>query len=124
MIGKVVHCKKARYDVYVGRPSKWGNPFRSGRDGTREQVIARYEEWLDRQPDLLADLPSLAGLTLACWCSPLACHADVLARRAEQAAVLARRAAQPAAPRRVDRYAALCDVCLSAPAHEHWCPLR
>ncbi len=114
MIGKVVHCKKARYDVYVGRPSKWGNPFRSGRDGTREQVIARYEEWLDRQPDLLADLPSLAGLTLACWCSPLACHADVLARRA----------AQLAAPRRVDRYAAACDVCLSAPAHEHWCPLR
>lgn len=33
-------------------------------------------------------------------------------------------AAQLAAPRRVDRYAAACDVCLSAPAHEHWCPLR
>ena len=87
MQGKVVHCKKARYDVYVGRPSKWGNPFRSGRDGTRAEVIAMYERWLDSQPQLLAELPSLAGLTLACWCSPLACHADVLARRAHEAAL-------------------------------------
>ena len=39
----VVHCKRARYDVYIGRPSKWGNPFAVGRDGTRAQVIARYE---------------------------------------------------------------------------------
>jgi len=31
---RVVHCKRAVYDVYVGRPSKWGNPFTIGRDGT------------------------------------------------------------------------------------------
>jgi len=78
----VVHCKIASYDVYVGRPSKWGNPFTIGNDGTREDVIAKYEVWLMNQPDLLADLPSLAGKTLACWCTPSACHADVLDRLA------------------------------------------
>ena len=59
----VVHCKRARYDVYIGRPSQWGNPFQIGRDGTRAQVIARYERWLEEQPELLAALPELAGKT-------------------------------------------------------------
>lgn len=31
----VVHCKRARYDVYIGRPSQWGNPFQIRHDGTR-----------------------------------------------------------------------------------------
>ena len=52
----VVHCKRARYDVYIGRPSRWGNPFHVGRDGTRAQVIARYERWLEEHPELLARL--------------------------------------------------------------------
>ena len=60
----VVHCKRARYDVYIGRPSQWGNPFQIGRDGTRAQVIARYERWLEEHPELLAALPELAVKTL------------------------------------------------------------
>ena len=28
--------------VYIGRPSKWGNPFVIGRDGARADVIAKY----------------------------------------------------------------------------------
>ena len=39
---RVVHCRRERYDVYVGRPSPWGNPFVIGRDGTREEVVAKY----------------------------------------------------------------------------------
>jgi hypothetical protein len=86
----VVHCKKAPFDVYVGRPSKWGNPYShlSGhtrarfRTETREEAIAKYEEWLDQQPELLAALPELRGKILSCWCAPQACHAEVLARRA------------------------------------------
>jgi len=81
---QVVHCKRARYDVYIGRPGKWGNPFQIGRDGTREQVIARYERWLSEQPELLAALPELAGKTLGCWCAPKVCHGDVLARLAAE----------------------------------------
>ncbi len=80
----VVHCKHARHDVYIGRPSKWGNPFQIGRDGDRAQVIARYERWLADQPALLAELGSLAGKTLGCWCAPAACHGDVLARLAAE----------------------------------------
>ena len=38
----VVHCKKAPFDVYIGRPSKWGNPYSIGPDGTREEVIEKY----------------------------------------------------------------------------------
>ena len=82
----VVHCKRAPHDVYIGRPSKWGNPFVIGRDGTRDDVIARYEAWLLEQPELIAALPELAGKTLGCWCAPKACHGDVLARLAASAA--------------------------------------
>jgi hypothetical protein len=78
----VVHCKRAAHDVYIGRPSKWGNPFVIGRDGTRDDVIARYEAWLLEQPELVDALPDLAGKTLGCWCAPRACHGDVLARLA------------------------------------------
>lgn len=81
---RVVHCKRSRYDVYIGRPSKWGNPFEIGRDGTRAQVIARYERWLRSHPELLAELDELAGKTLGCWCAPRACHGDLLARLADE----------------------------------------
>ena len=79
---KVVHVRRDEYDVYVGRPTKWGNPFRLESEGQRAQVIADYEKWLDTQPELLAALPELRGKVLACWCAPKACHADVLLRRA------------------------------------------
>ena len=81
---KVVHCKRARYDVYIGRPSKWGNPFRIGRDGNREEVIRKYREWLLNNPKLLAQIHELRGKTLGCWCKPAACHGDVLAELADQ----------------------------------------
>lgn len=74
----VVHCKKSSYDVYVGRPSKWGNPFTIGKDGNREEVIQKYKEWFQTQPNLIASLHELRGKTLGCWCSPKACHADYL----------------------------------------------
>jgi hypothetical protein len=78
----VVHCKKSPYDIYIGRPSEWGNKFVIGKDGTREEVITKYEEWIKTQPELLAKLPELRGKVLGCWCAPQACHGDVLARLA------------------------------------------
>ncbi|RSM68963.1 hypothetical protein DL991_40905 [Amycolatopsis sp. WAC 01375] len=66
----VVHCKRDRYDVYIGRGGKWGSPFKIGTHGTREQVIARYEQWLLTQPHLLASLSELSGKTLGCWRAP------------------------------------------------------
>lgn len=82
---RVVHCKRAPYDVYIGRGrgSRWGNPFVIGRDGDRAEVIEKYERWLLTQPELLAALPGLRGRTLGCWCAPRPCHGDVLARLAD-----------------------------------------
>jgi hypothetical protein len=81
---RVVHCKKEPYDVYIGRPSKWGNPFKEGKDGTREEVIDKYERYIHGRPDLLFDLKELKGKVLGCWCKPKACHGDVLVRLIEE----------------------------------------
>lgn len=75
---KVVHCKKEYYDVYIGRPGIWGNPFILGKDGNREEVIVKYREWILTQPKLLSKLSELKGKVLGCWCSPLPCHGDIL----------------------------------------------
>lgn len=77
---KVVHCKREKYDVYIGRGrgSIWGNPYIIGKDGTRDEVIEKYRQYILGKPELLAQLESLRGKTLACWCSPQRCHGDVL----------------------------------------------
>ena len=82
----VVHCKRTPFDVYVGRyprdpdgVGRWGNPYEIGRDGTREEVIAKHREWIVTQPHLMAALPELRGKVLGCHCSPLSCHGDTLA---------------------------------------------
>lgn len=64
--------------VYIGRGSKWGNPFVIGRDGDRAEVIARYSRWLRRQHQLLRALDELRGCDLVCYCAPLPCHGDLL----------------------------------------------
>ena len=75
---KVVHCKKEKFDVYIGRPSKWGNPFEIGKDGTREEVIEKYRLWVQDQPHLMDSLSELSDKILGCWCSPKSCHGEVL----------------------------------------------
>lgn len=85
-MSRVVHCKREPYDVYIGRPSKWGNPFPIGPTQDRDRVVALYEAWIQSQPHLLASLDELRGKTLGCWCAPKACHGDVLARLAARPA--------------------------------------
>ena len=74
----VVHCKRDDYDVYIGRPSKWGNPFVIGQDGDRFDVIDKYENYL-LSSALIEQVHELKGKVLGCWCKPAACHGDVLA---------------------------------------------
>lgn len=64
--------------VYIGRGSKWGNPFRIGVHGSRNEVIAKYQDWIVTQPHLMAGLHELKGRDLLCYCSPFRCHGDVL----------------------------------------------
>ena len=75
---QVVNKYRDSYDVYIGRNSKWGNPFKIGIDGTREDVIEQYRDWIQTQPHLLNSLEELRGKTLGCFCSPQACHGDIL----------------------------------------------
>lgn len=80
---RVVNVAKTNaYDVYVGRGTKWGNPFRIGIDGTRDEVIAKHAEWILTQRHLIADLWELYGKTLGCHCAPKPCHGCTLARLA------------------------------------------
>lgn len=95
MATTVVNLKGGvRYDVYIGRPSKWGNPFVIGKDGNRATVIIKYEAKLKLIALLVSygggDLfgliaQELKGKTLGCYCKPQACHGDVLAKLAEEA---------------------------------------
>jgi hypothetical protein len=63
---------------FIGRPGKWGNPFVIGLDGTREECITKYEEWIRGKPDLLEALDELEDRILVCYCKPKPCHGDVL----------------------------------------------
>jgi len=89
VILRVVHCKKEEFDVYVGRGSKWGNPY-SHKEGTlaeevvgsRSEAIQKYEEYLLSNEDLMRDLPELRGKILGCWCKPKSCHGDILIKYA------------------------------------------
>lgn len=78
----LVHKDHNKYDVYIGRPSRWGNPYRIGRDGTRDQVNEKYRAYLKRKIKsgevTKLDLIDLDNKVLACYCTPRPCHGDVL----------------------------------------------
>jgi len=75
---RVVNSNTEAYDVYIGRPSKWSNPFIIGKDGNRKEVIQKYREWINSQSELLENLTELEGKRLGCHCVPLACHGNIL----------------------------------------------
>ena len=83
--------------VYIGRPSLLGNPFKIGKDGTRQEVVRRYRGWLweqikqrgevYRELERLAAIARQGDLTLICWCKErgrnVDCHGDQLKRAIE-----------------------------------------
>lgn len=74
----VVNIKKEKCDIYIGRGSKWGNPFYIGKDGNRKKVIEKYKYYILNKPKLLNNLNELKNKKLGCYCKPLACHGDIL----------------------------------------------
>lgn len=76
----VVNLQKEPFDVRIDRQSKWGNPFVIGRDGTRQEVIAKYERYIRSKPELLNSIKELDEKRLGCHCKPDECHGDVLAK--------------------------------------------
>ena len=74
--------------VYVGRPSKWGNPVSIKEiqrlrptlteEEARGEAIICYGRYLGENTELRKQLPELRGKDLVCWCAPKHCHADIL----------------------------------------------
>lgn len=89
---RVVHVRKEPYDVYIGRSYRnltgsLSNPFKIDADNDRHRVIARFTDYLLKNPTMLAELVQLKDkvssidggpIKLACWCAPDLCHGDVL----------------------------------------------
>lgn len=84
---RVVNKRHKQYDVYIGRPSIWGNPFSHAPNtlaeyqvSTRAEAIEKFREWFLSQPELVAKAKrELKGKILGCWCKPMPCHGDVIA---------------------------------------------
>jgi len=73
--------------VYVGRPSKWGNPYKVtdpllphglSKQERYQAVVDEYRRYILNTHELIEALPELKGKDLVCWCTPLPCHADIL----------------------------------------------
>ena len=75
--------------IYIGRGSPLGNPFIIGRDGDRDEVIAKYQHWFDdhvaaQDEVVMHELRRIyriareQDVVLGCFCSPQACHGDVI----------------------------------------------
>ncbi|WP_227357095.1 DUF4326 domain-containing protein [Haladaptatus salinisoli] len=68
----------------IDRSTKYGNPFRMEKDGgqhTREGCVDAYREWwyANEQAELREQAKEeLLGEVLGCWCTPKACHGDVI----------------------------------------------
>lgn len=90
---RVVNRSKDPFDVYIGRGSKWGNPY-THKSGTkaqfvlnnREESIAAYREYITNGEGqhLLDSLMELEGKVLGCYCKPKECHGDVLVELVNQ----------------------------------------
>lgn len=69
--------------VYVGRPTKWGNPYAMRNESDRERVCEAFEQHalkrLETDPHWL---DPLRGKDLICFCAPKRCHAETLIRLA------------------------------------------
>jgi polynucleotide 5'-kinase involved in rRNA processing len=86
-MNRVVNLNQEEYDVFIGRGSKWGNPFTHIKDkatlaevivDTREEAIERYRVYLSENQDLMNSLDELEGKILGCYCKPKSCHGDIL----------------------------------------------
>lgn len=93
----IVHFKKYNYDLYIGRPSKWANPYtHKDLDKTqakfkvdsRKEAIEGYDRYIN-ESGLIKEIEELRGKVLGCWCcnnpsdgseKNFLCHGQVLAK--------------------------------------------
>ena len=78
-----IHNKyKESYNVYIGRPTIFGNPFEIGKDGSRQDVVDKYRDYfhkrIDEDIEFKKQVLTLKGKRLGCFCKPHACHGDII----------------------------------------------
>lgn len=71
-------AKENNLYVKIDRQSHWGNPFVLDEDGTRDEVIEKYQWYYHKKPSLWGKVKDLKGKVLGCWCYPEHCHGSVL----------------------------------------------
>lgn len=83
----VVNIKYENYDVYIGRPSKWGNPYSHNRGTLAKFVVENVDESLEKyekhirdNEELFNSLHELEGKRIGCFCKPGKCHGDILVK--------------------------------------------
>ena len=94
---KVVNLIKDEFDVYIGRGSKFGNPYTHIKNkntkadyivDSRADSINMYEKWLDNQIKneqiTKHDILELDGKRLGCYCKPKSCHGDILVKKIDE----------------------------------------
>lgn len=81
----VVNKRDSEYDIYIGRGSKWGNPFPLIEQTLEERirVCELYVRYL-YESGLINDISELRGKVLGCYCKPNLCHGDYLAKLANE----------------------------------------
>ena len=89
MTTTVVNQYRETCDVSIMRPGPWGNPYKIGRDGTREEIIAKFRVALKHSSGdpwnwMRHNILLLKDKRLGCVCKPKACHGDVLAEAADK----------------------------------------
>jgi hypothetical protein len=81
-VTRVVNRRIEAWDVYIGRPGIFGNPFHINKNRTRADAINLYRRYfLERVAEdsrFRAEVLALRGKRLGCWCAPLPCHGDVI----------------------------------------------
>ncbi len=84
---RVVHCQREDYDIYIGRPSFWENPYTHIKSRktlakyvvkNRQEALQKYREYVLTSPEMIKKLTELKGKKLGCWCYPQPCHGEVL----------------------------------------------
>lgn len=81
---RIVNINDEPYDIFIGRPSMWGNPFVIGRDGIRSEVVEKYYYYIKNSPYLMSKIHYLRNKILGCYCKPKSCHGDMLVKIIEE----------------------------------------
>lgn len=89
VVNQAIHRHRSPMNVFIGRPSVFGNPFTITETRIREECIALYEKYFNKRiaakdelydavEKLVERVRNGEHLFLLCFCSPYLCHGDVI----------------------------------------------